>query len=192
MANRCGFYSEAKITFSCVATPHEGWGLIYMLSHPGIRIGLDGSTFVDPFDRKGCIDRMRLVNIVSHLVLPPHDELPDDAFKQLEKHSTGAGIVTEHLPIADFKIPDKHGELLWQGMQPGLVALLQNGGSIAFSCLSGIGRSPCMAARLLFELGCQHSTAVAMVRHAVDGAIETEEQTQWVGSDITQRQTPDE
>lgn len=85
-----------------------------------------------------------------------------------------------HLPIPDISVPDRAFEHQWAQAGPGLRALLRNGFNVLVHCKGGLGRSGTIAARLLTELGWLPDDAIAAVRAARPGAIETAEQSRHV------------
>jgi protein-tyrosine phosphatase len=90
------------------------------------------------------------------------------------------GIEWHHLPITDAAPPDSRFEQGWQTSGPRLRGLLLQGGRVLIHCRGGLGRAGTVAARLLVELGVQPGEAVARVRSARPGAIETPEQLSYV------------
>lgn len=94
----------------------------------------------------------------------------------LEAACAARGIRFEQLPLADFGVPDATFEQGWRGLAPLLRRLLAEGRGVAFHCRAGLGRSGTIAARLLIELGLPPAEAIARVRAARPGAIETAEQ----------------
>lgn len=86
------------------------------------------------------------------------------------------GIVFRHAPIADLGVPDAAFEARWVRLGPWLAEQLRRGRRIAFHCRAGLGRSGTLAARLLIELGLDPALAIARVRAARPGAIETRAQ----------------
>ncbi len=85
-----------------------------------------------------------------------------------------------HLPIRDMGTPDERFEKRWQRSGAELRGLLREGSSIALHCRGGLGRTGTIAARLLVELGSAPADAIARVREARAGAIETREQEAFV------------
>lgn len=86
----------------------------------------------------------------------------------------GIGVAWHHLPIVDFGAPEAAFEAGWQSAGPKLRVALQGGGRVLVHCAAGRGRSGMIAARLLVELGeADATTAIARVRKARPGAIET-------------------
>lgn len=85
-----------------------------------------------------------------------------------------------HLPIPDVSVPDNGFEAAWTTAGEGLRARLRDGAGVLVHCKGGLGRSGLIAARLLIELGHDPDAAVAAVRKARPGAIETGEQLGFV------------
>jgi len=90
------------------------------------------------------------------------------------------GIAWHHLPIVDMQPPDERFETAWRDHGPGLRAALRRGGRVLVHCRGGLGRSGLVAARMLVELALPPPLAVAAVRAARPGAIETEAQMRHV------------
>jgi len=86
------------------------------------------------------------------------------------------GLEWRHLPIADYAIPDDAFEKQWETQGRDIRALLRAGGDVLVHCKGGLGRAGTMAARLLVELGLPPEQAIAEVRRARQGAIETQAQ----------------
>lgn len=84
------------------------------------------------------------------------------------------------LEIGDGQIPDKRFEQRWPHIRPGLRQLLQDGNHILVHCRGGLGRTGLVVARFLIEEGIAPDTAIAQVREARPGAIETEEQAAYL------------
>lgn len=95
-----------------------------------------------------------------------------------------AGMTWLHLPIADFGVPDAGFEAAWGGAGAGALIRdrLRAGRDVALHCRAGFGRSGTIAARLLVELGWEAGAAIAAVRAARPGAIETPAQEAHVGA----------
>jgi protein-tyrosine phosphatase len=90
------------------------------------------------------------------------------------------GIAWHHLPIVDVHPPDERFEAGWRDSGPTLRASLRDGGRVLVHCRGGLGRAGTVAARLLVELAVPPADAVARVRLARPGAIETIEQLKYV------------
>lgn len=85
-----------------------------------------------------------------------------------------------HLPIRDVSIPGPAFEEQWAAAGAALRATLGDGGRVLVHCVGGLGRTGLVAARLLIELGTPVEAAIAEVRRARPGAIETAEQLAFV------------
>jgi len=91
-----------------------------------------------------------------------------------------AGIAYLRLPIPDASIPDGDWEQQWALYSPGLRTRLGAGERIIVHCKGGLGRTGLVVARLLIEFGTPPEKAIAVVRAARPGAIETAEQYRYV------------
>jgi protein-tyrosine phosphatase len=85
-----------------------------------------------------------------------------------------------HLPIIDVSIPDQQFERSWNVAGEELRSMLRRGVDVVVHCRGGLGRAGTIAARLLVELGCQPAKAIAEVRAVRPGAIETDDQEDFV------------
>jgi protein-tyrosine phosphatase len=90
------------------------------------------------------------------------------------------GLRHLYLPIVDCGVPDQHWELRWQSHGPALHALLHAGENIVFHCRGGRGRAGLAVTRMLIEIGEDPAAAIARVRGARSGAIETEGQEEYL------------
>ena len=78
-----------------------------------------------------------------------------------------------HLPIRDVDVPSPAFETVWATAGEGLRARLRAGFDVVVHCKGGLGRAGTVAARLLRELGWEADAAIAAVRAARPGALET-------------------
>ncbi|ACB35058.1 dual specificity protein phosphatase [Leptothrix cholodnii SP-6] len=99
---------------------------------------------------------------------------------QLGAQVRASGIAWHHLPIVDVHPPDERFETGWQTSGPALVGCLNAGGRVLVHCRGGLGRAGTVAARMLVELDVPAPDAVARVRQARPGAIETADQLNYV------------
>ena len=86
------------------------------------------------------------------------------------------GIAWRHLPIADYAIPSDDFERQWIATGREIRDLLRGGHDVLVHCKGGLGRAGMIAARLLAELRMDPDQAIAAVRRARKGAIETPSQ----------------
>ena len=95
------------------------------------------------------------------------------------------GIPISCSPIVDFSPPDRRFELDWHALRPKLTDILGAGGKVLLHCRAGRGRSGMVAAALLVAGGLSPTEAIAAVRRARPGAIETPEQEAWIARQAT-------
>ena len=87
-----------------------------------------------------------------------------------------------HWPIQDYCVPDAAFARAWPARGAMLARLLACGCRVLIHCKGGLGRAGMVAARLLEEAGAAAPDAIAAVRAARPGAIETEAQAEWVAA----------
>jgi protein tyrosine phosphatase len=85
-----------------------------------------------------------------------------------------------HLEITDGGIPDERFEQRWLQVRAQLITALANGDRVLVHCRGGLGRTGLVVAQLLIETGVSPDEAIKSVRTARKGAIETEEQENYV------------
>jgi protein-tyrosine phosphatase len=89
------------------------------------------------------------------------------------------GVSWLHVPVADYSAPDP-AVCDWPTVAAALHGALDAGGRVLIHCAGGKGRSGMAAARLLAERGFEAGMAIAAVRAARPGAIETSAQEAWI------------
>ena len=114
-------------------------------------------------------------------LLEPH-ELTHLAITRLGAEVQRRGMEWLHLPIPDVSTPEPEFEGKWPAVSGRLRSRLAAGQNILIHCRGGVGRSGMIAARLLCESGVDAEEAIARIRAARPGAIETWEQEQWARS----------
>ncbi|MSP43401.1 MAG: hypothetical protein EXR08_08570 [Alphaproteobacteria bacterium] len=102
------------------------------------------------------------------------------ALPELGAACTDHGMRHIYLPIVDQDIPDRKWESHWGQYGPEFHDLLRNGRNIVFHCRGGQGRAGLAATRMLIEIGETPSQAMAFVRRARPGAIETRGQEDYL------------
>jgi hypothetical protein len=118
--------------------------------------------------------------------------IEDHEFARLGVEGLGAealarGLNWHHMPITDVQPPDARFEAEWAEQGGSLLEALRSGSRVLVHCRGGLGRAGTVAARMLVELGCSGKDAVDLVRRRRPGAIETDEQEDYVlslGGDI--------
>jgi len=99
---------------------------------------------------------------------------------QLREKVAKLGVEWFQLPIPDAGVPDECFEDLWAAAGPSLRAHLKAGDDIVIHCKGGLGRTGTIAARLLVEFGADATSAIQSVRNARPGAIENNQQKQYI------------
>lgn len=107
------------------------------------------------------------------LTLVTASELHKHGTKDLAAELAGHAIAWVHIPIEDFQAPDASFDAAWVTRGPALLTHLTDGRNVLVHCRGGHGRCGTVAARLLIDAGHDPDTAIAMVRAARPGAIET-------------------
>ncbi|HET7308180.1 MAG TPA: cyclin-dependent kinase inhibitor 3 family protein [Gammaproteobacteria bacterium] len=100
--------------------------------------------------------------------------------ENLGAHIGERAIEWFHLPIADYAAPDSAFERLWPAAFARLSAHLLDGHNVVLHCRGGLGRAGTVAAMILREFGAPAPDAIAEVRAARPGAIETDRQEAYV------------
>ena len=91
-----------------------------------------------------------------------------------------AGLSWHHVPIRDMQVPAGEFARAWAVAGPQVLGTLRGGGRIVVHCAAGLGRTGTMTAKLLIALGVDGREAIAQVRRARPGTIETIEQERFV------------
>ena len=85
-----------------------------------------------------------------------------------------------HMAIPDMATPGKTFDEAWARDGARIFGSLRAGERVLVHCAGGLGRSGMIAAKLLSALGVSASHAVAAVRRARPGAVETDGQLDYV------------
>ena len=112
-------------------------------------------------------------------LVEPH-ELEMLQVKGLGAAVEARGMTWLHAPIKDVSIPDAKFERRWTVIGHFLRSKLDKGSRVVVHCRGGRGRAGLVAARLLVEFGVEANAAIATVRAARPGTIETGEQEDYV------------
>ena len=98
----------------------------------------------------------------------------------LAEAARARGLAWYGLPIPDGGVPGFEWELRWAWVGRRLRERLRRGERVFVHCRGGLGRAGMVAARLLVEFGVEPASAIAQLRGARPGAIETVPQAAWV------------
>lgn len=123
---------------------------------------------------------IRLAGFDSVLTLLPDEELTAFGVRDLGARIQQVGLGWRQFPIMDFGVPDGPARRAWPTLQAELTTQLRAGQSLLVHCAAGLGRTGTMVALLLKALGQDSATAIAAVRAARPGTIETPAQHDFV------------
>ena len=159
-------------------TPPQG-GRIGLTAFPG-RWRLFGTIGAEP---DGVLDDLEWIRTWGARLLISLVE--DEEFRFLGVDDMGAlarrvGLDWLHLPIPDFRAPGPEFEAGWQRHGPDVHRLLAENQTVVIHCLAGLGRTGTLAARLLIEDGQSPEAAIDAVRLARPGAIQSQEQQDYL------------
>lgn len=107
------------------------------------------------------------------------DEMRDMGAQHLPDLLARAGIDWAHFPITDFGLPDAPTDARWQDISDQARGVLDKGGKVFVHCKAGLGRSGMVALRLMIENGEAPDVALARLRAARPGTVETPAQEGW-------------
>lgn len=108
------------------------------------------------------------------------DEMRELSVQRIGQVVGARGLTWLHLPIDDYAIPGASFEEAWPAASAMIHQILDRGGKVLVHCKGGLGRAGTVAAMLLVERGEGPSMALCRIREARPGAVETDEQEQYV------------
>jgi hypothetical protein len=106
------------------------------------------------------------------------DEMARKGAADLPAGAAEAGMAWRHFPIRDYGAP-ADADTRWPPLSAQLHAHLDRGESVLLHCAGGKGRSGMVALRLMTERGVPPDAALAAIRAARPGAVETDAQQGW-------------
>ena len=112
------------------------------------------------------------------LTLQEQEEMVEWGLDGILEGAAALGLESLWFPIPDGRAPGRPGDV--EATVAHVLELLGAGKTVAIHCLAGLGRSGTMAAAVLVRLGVRPGTAIARVRSARPGAIQTTEQIQFI------------
>lgn len=149
-----------------------GFGQIGVTFCPG---KTDAKAMTGAWDRDLALDLDRVAQWGAAAVVTLIEQHELDLLKVpgLRKAVEARHMLWWHLPIPDVSTPGPTFERGWATAGPALRAMLRDGAPILVHCRGGLGRAGMIAARLLIEMAIEPREAMARVRNARPGAIET-------------------
>lgn len=154
------------------AVEAPGGGLIGMTLCPGKKQFHAAS---GTWDRDLGLDLVRIQKwgAVAVVSLMEAFELAEYQAERIGAAVEALGMEWHHLPIVDVDVPREPFETVWVRSGPTLRDHLTARRRILLHCRGGLGRTGTVAARMLAELGMPAQDAIAAVRAARPGALET-------------------
>lgn len=159
---------------------HPWGGKLVMTGFPGLETAVDGSAAFLPEACRDTLEGIRAQGAETLVVLVERDELEPVGFEVLERGAAEVGMSVVYHPIVDYSVPGEDMVEAWTGQRAAREAVLRGGGTLAFSCQYGAGRSGVMACWSLMEAGLSASDAIALVRRHFAEAVESEAQEEWL------------
>ena len=156
-------------------------GLIGLTIAPG-KQQRDGLSAAHRRDLGADLDAVAAWNAAAVVTLVEEQELDALGIAAIGAEVRRRHMQWHHWPIGDYQIPDAAFMADWPLRSAMLRGLLARGGRVLVHCKGGLGRSGSVAARLLVEDGMQPGAAIAAVRNARPGAVETAAQEAWVAA----------
>lgn len=172
---------DAGASWVTVEVPATQAGRLALMGFPGLLIGADSLSYLDPSWLKDQFTQLSHQGCRRFYSFVDAEDVPQDAIAQARQAALSAGVEFCWLPITDFGTPTAIIAAQWRQQLPELLTLLAQGQLIGLSCLSGIGRSGMMAADLLVYSGMNAEQAILWVRGFLPEAIENSQQESWVG-----------
>jgi len=154
-------------------------GVIGMASCPGIRT-VTSFMAQDSHDLRIHLQQIKDWGACCLVTLLGAEELHDYGVPGLIKETELIGMRHYHLPIMDLGVPDQRFETAWEEVGMILRQQLATGRKIVLHCYAGMGRTGTIAARLLVEFGLDPELAIAQVRLARPGTIQTWTQENYI------------
>ena len=177
---------EQPTRWTFVDMPNKKKGRLALMGFPGLLIGGDSHSYIDPDWLNSTFQKLYQHNCRTFYTFVHPDDLPENAYEQAQQAASESGIAFHGLPIDDFGTPSSPVADKWQKDLPKLLSALEQGELIALCCLSGIGRTGMMAADLLTHIGMSSKDAILWVRQSKPEAVESIEQEHWVGTRPTE------
>lgn len=165
-------------------------GSLVMTGFPGLETSFDGTAVFTPGHCRATLEGIRDAGARILVVLVEREELDDLGFDVLEATAASLDLKIIYHPIVDYSAPSDALAQVWRAQRASREAVLRGGGTLAFSCQYGAGRSGLMASWCLIEAGLSAPDAIALVRDHFPEAVESEAQEAWLMAEAALTSAP--
>ncbi|WP_224814976.1 hypothetical protein [Hasllibacter sp. MH4015] len=159
---------------------HPTGGTLVMSGFPGLETSVDGQTYFDPETCKETLAGMRALGARDLHVLVEPGEIDTLGMDLLRASAADTGLALIPFPIADYSVPSDTQFARWDAGRAARAEVLASGGTLAFHCQYGAGRSGLMASLCLIEGGMAPDAAMRLVRSHFPDAVESAAQEDWL------------
>lgn len=126
------------------------------------------------------VDTLKQAGAAAVISLTPSAEMARLQAESLPAACAQAGLLWCHWPIGDEQGPGEAFAQAWARDRDAVLALLQQGQSVAIHCRGGSGRTGLIAARLLMTQGISSDAATAQVQALRPKALRHPAQLAWL------------
>ena len=116
----------------------------------------------------------------SILTLVETDEFELLGVPRITEYIRAAGLNWYHMPIPNMEVPGEEFNVAWAKDGDTILQSLGSGGRLIIHCAAGLGRSGMVAAKILSTFSDNPQSAISAVRKVRPGAIETEQQENYI------------
>ena len=116
----------------------------------------------------------------SILTLVETDEFERLGVPRIAEYIRAEGLNWYHMPIPNMEVPGEEFNVAWAKDGDTILQSLGSGGQLIIHCAAGLGRSGMVAAKILSTFSDNPQSAISAVRKVRPGAIETEQQENYI------------
>ena len=174
-------FLDRPFAFSALAASGLGPNGLMLCRCPGLRGGQQGTTTPGSAAALEADLTLLASNGATDLVtLIGEDEREKLGVSALQQLAMDKGLSWREFPITDRTAPTSGRQAEFDQLLDELLADLAAGQRIAIHCQAGLGRTGLLAASLLVRSGTGPDDAIALVRSARPGSIETSGQEDFI------------
>lgn len=159
---------------------HPFGGAVAMAGFPGLARDASGHPVFIEEQCRMTLCGLRAAGAAALTVAVERAELPPAGFDLLRRVADDLDLPVQYHPIVDYGVPSEDLAAQWQTGREARAAVLRRGGTLAFCCQHGAGRSGLLACWTLMEGGLGPNEAMALVRSHFPQAVETDAQEAWL------------